>query len=68
MSVGEDDKSTRGEYELDKKGFWISLKVKYQKTGQSMASMYMTKIQSFIFDVEKGIIVAWAKIKNIAVR
>jgi hypothetical protein len=29
MSLGEDDKSARGEYEFDIKGFWISLKVKY---------------------------------------
>jgi hypothetical protein len=64
MSLGEDDKSARGEYELDIKGFWISLKVKYQKTSQSTASMYMTKIQMFIFDEEKGIFVAWAKLKE----
>jgi hypothetical protein len=63
MSLGEDDKSARGEYELDIKGFWISLKVKYQKTSQSMASIYMTKIQTFIFDEEKDIFVAWAKLK-----
>jgi hypothetical protein len=49
MSLGEDDKSARGEYELDIKGFWISLKVKYQKISQSTASMYMTKIQTVYF-------------------
>jgi hypothetical protein len=32
MSLSDDDKGARGEYELDVKGFWISLKVKYQKT------------------------------------
>jgi hypothetical protein len=32
MSLGYDDKGARGEHELDVKGFWISLKVKYQKT------------------------------------
>jgi hypothetical protein len=58
MSLGDDDKGARGEYELDVKGFWILLKVKYQKTSQSMASMYMKKIQTFVFDEQKGIFVA----------
>jgi hypothetical protein len=31
MSLGDDDKGARGEYELDVKGFCLSLKVKYQK-------------------------------------
>jgi hypothetical protein len=44
VSLGEDDKGTRSEYELDNKGFWTSLKVKYQKRSQSTTSMYMTKI------------------------
>jgi hypothetical protein len=64
MSLGDDDKGARGEYELDIKGFWTSLKVKYQKTSQSTASMYMTKIQTFAFDEDKGIFVAWAKLKE----
>jgi hypothetical protein len=58
MSLGDNDKGARGEYELDVKGFWISLKAKYQKTSQSMASMYMTKIQTFVFEEQKGIFVA----------
>jgi hypothetical protein len=58
MSLGKDDKGARGEYESDIKGFWISLKVKCQKTSQSTASIYMTKIQTFVFDEEKGIFVA----------
>jgi hypothetical protein len=62
MSLGQDDKRARGEYELNIKGFWTSLKVKYQQT--STASIYMTKIQTFIFDEEKGIFVAWAKLKE----
>jgi hypothetical protein len=64
MSLGDDDKGTRREYELDIKGFWTSLKVKYQKTSQSTASMYMTKIQTFAFGEDKGIFVAWAKLKE----
>jgi hypothetical protein len=44
ISLGDDDISARGEYELDIKGFWTLLKVKYQKTSQSTASIYMTKI------------------------
>jgi hypothetical protein len=64
MSLGDDDKGARGEYKLHIKGFWISLKVKYQKTSQSTASIYMTKIQTFIFDEQKGIFVAWAKLKR----
>jgi hypothetical protein len=64
MSLGQDNKSAREEYELDIKGFWTSLKVKYQKTSQSTVSMYMTKIQIFIFDKRNGIFVAWAKLKE----
>jgi hypothetical protein len=64
MSLGDDKKGTRGEYKLDVKGFWISLKVKYQKTCQSTTSMYLTKIQTLVFDEQKGIFVAWAKIKE----
>jgi hypothetical protein len=64
MSLGDDDKGARGEYELDVKGFWTSLKVKYQKTSQSTASMYMTTIQTFAFDEDKSIIIAWANFKE----
>jgi hypothetical protein len=64
MSFGDDDKSAWGKYELDIKGFWTSLKVKYQKTSQFTAFMYMTKIQTFVFDEPKGIFVAWAKLKE----
>jgi hypothetical protein len=64
MSLGENDKSAREEYELDIKGFWRSLKVKYQKTSQSTVSMFMTKIQIFVFDEEKGIFVASTKLKE----
>jgi hypothetical protein len=64
ISLGNDDKGAMGEYELDIKGFWTSFKVKYQKTSQSMASIYMMKIQTFIFDEQKGIFVAWAKLKE----
>jgi hypothetical protein len=64
MSLGKDVKKTRGEFELDIKGFWTSLKVNYQKTSQSIASIYMTKIQTFVFDAEKGIFVALAKLEE----
>jgi hypothetical protein len=53
MYLGDDDKGARGEYELDVKGFWISLKVKHQKTRQSIASLYLTKIQAFVFDEQR---------------
>jgi hypothetical protein len=49
---------------VDIKGFWTSLKVKYQKTSQSTASMYMTKIQTFAFDEDKGIFIASAELKE----
>jgi hypothetical protein len=64
MSLGDNNKHTRSEYELDIKEFWTSLKVKYQKTSQSTASIYMTKIQTFVFDEPKGIFIAWAKLKE----
>jgi hypothetical protein len=64
MSLGDDDKGARGEYELDIKGFWTSLKVKYQKTSQSTARMYMTKIQTFAFDEDKCIFIICAKHKE----
>jgi hypothetical protein len=57
MSLGEDIKGTRGEYELDIKGFWRSLKVKYQKMSQLTASIYLTNIQTFACEAEKGIFV-----------
>jgi hypothetical protein len=44
MSLDEDNKGARGKYKLDIKGFWTSLKVKYQKTSQFMGSMYITEI------------------------
>jgi hypothetical protein len=57
MSFGEDDKETRGKYKLDIKGFYISLKIKYQKMSQSTVSIYIIKISTFVFDAEKGICV-----------
>lgn len=35
MSLSDDDKATRGQYENDVRGFWRSLKEKYQRTSQS---------------------------------
>lgn len=49
ISLCEDDKATRGQYENDVRGFWRSLKEKYQRTSQSTASQYMTEIQNFVF-------------------
>jgi hypothetical protein len=64
MLLGDDNKGTRREYELDVKGFWILLKVKYYKISQFTASIYITKIQTFIFDEQQGILIAWAKLKQ----
>lgn len=64
MSLGEEDKVSRGEFESNIKGFWNSLKAKYQKTSQSTSSQFMTKIQTFTFDKDKGIFAAWSLLKD----
>ena len=62
-SLGVDDKSAIGEYK-EAKEFWTYLKLKYGKTNQTTAHKYMTKLQTFEFDQEKGIDSAWSTLKG----
>ena len=59
-----DDKTARGEYQSDAKGFWEYLKSKYEKTSQATAHLYMTKLQTFQLDESKGLDHAWIKLKQ----
>ena len=43
---------------------WTHLKAKYSKTSESTVQNYMTKIQTFEFDENKGIDAAWDKLKE----
>ena len=62
-SLTDEDKSAIGEHD-EVKEFWSYLKTKYGKTNQSTAHHYMTKLQTFHFESEKGLDSAWTELKG----
>ena len=62
-AITTDDKRSRKEYPTAKE-FWAFLQAKYTKTSASTANTYMTKLQNFEFDREKGIDGAWETLKD----
>jgi hypothetical protein len=43
---------------------WTQLKAKYEKTSITTANMYMTALQTFVYDKEVGIDSSWTKLKE----
>lgn len=58
-----DDQEIIDEYETAEK-VWTRLKSKYSKTSESTANTYMTRLQNFEFDKEKGIDACWSKLRE----
>ena len=61
--LDDDDQAALDEFE-EAKEVWTHLKVKYSKTSESTAQMYMTKIQTFQFEEAKGIVSAWETLRG----
>ena len=63
QSLNEEDQALIDEYETAL-GLWTALQVKYSKTNESTANIYMGKITQFTFDKKAGLDSSWAKLKE----
>jgi hypothetical protein len=62
-SLSEEDQALVDEYDTAVQ-FWAYLRKKYTHTDATAANMYMTRIQTFIFDSESSIVGSWEKLKD----
>jgi hypothetical protein len=62
-SLTEDDQAVADEHEKVY-DLWAYLKRKYSQVDEITAQMYMTKIQTFMFDEHIGIVASWDKLKG----
>jgi hypothetical protein len=63
-ALDRDDQALLEGSDITAKQVWTHLKAKYSKTSESTVQKYMTKIQTFEFDKDKGIDAAWDKLKE----
>jgi hypothetical protein len=63
QSLDEDDQALVDEYETAL-GTWTALQAKYNKTNESTANNYISKIAQYVFDEKTGLDSAWAEIKG----